>query len=163
MKFSESHLSGFATTQELRSISDKSAVVPRSLCDIYGLMEPAQHFFLSAAGESIELAQPWECWEIRRLWVGARDDYMLISVEPPYLQPFGIGYRDVYKLIIAARLNGCSLYPIKSWPCHVSVFLAAAEDIVAGPEVTPDRVSNVAWAMLFRTLADAETYSKKLS
>jgi hypothetical protein len=88
-------------------------------------METTQHFFLSAAGESIEFAKPRECWEIHRMRIAAREDYMMISVEPPYRKPFGIGYRDVYKLIIATRLKGYSLYPIRSWPCHVSVFASS--------------------------------------
>jgi hypothetical protein len=126
-------------------------------------MEAAKHFFLSAAGESRELASPRECWEINRIRVAARDDYMLISMEPPYRQPTGIGYRDVHKLIIAARLKGHSLYPITSWPCHVSVLLTVVEEIAAGREVRPDQIQNVAWAMLFPTLADAEIHSRKFS
>jgi hypothetical protein len=125
-------------------------------------METAQHFFLSAAGESVELAKPRECWEINRMRSAARDDYMMISMEPPYRQPSGIGYRDVYKLIIATRFKGYSLYPITSWPCHVFVFLTADENIAAGPdEVRPDQIRNVAWAMLFQTFAEAETHAKK--
>jgi hypothetical protein len=126
-------------------------------------METAKHFFLSAAGESRELAKPRECWEIKRVWVAARDDYMLISMEPPYRQPVGIGYRDVYKLIIAARFKGHSLYPITSWPCHVSVFLTAADELATGPEVRPDQLRILAWAMLFPTLADAEIQFEKFS
>ena len=126
-------------------------------------METAKHFFLSGAGEDRELAKPRECWEINRVRVADRDDYMLISMEPPYRQPVGIGYRDVYKLIIAARLKGHSLYPVTSWPCDVSVFLIAANEIAAGPEVRADQIRNVSWAILFPTLADAEIYSKKFS
>jgi hypothetical protein len=126
-------------------------------------MENLRHFFLTAAGESVELANPRECWEITRLRIGPRDDYMLVSVEPPYREPFGIGYRDVYKLIIATRFKGQSLYPITSWPCHVSVFLTTEENIAAGSAVNPDLARNVAWAKLFQTLAEAEAYSKKFS
>jgi hypothetical protein len=126
-------------------------------------METAKYFFLSAAGESRELAKPRECWEIKRVRVAARDDYMLISMEPPYRQPVGIGYRDVYKLIIAARFKGRSLYPVASWPCHVSVFLTATDEIAAAPEVRPDQIRVVAWAMLFATLAEAEIQFKKFS
>ena len=94
----------------------------------------------------------------------ARDDYMMISIEPPYRQPFGIGYRDVYKLIIATRFKGFSLYPITSWPCHVSVFLTSDENIAAGPDgIKPDQIRTVAWALLFQTLTEAETHSKKFS
>lgn len=126
-------------------------------------METVQHFFLSAAGESTELAKPRECWEISRMRIAGRDDYMLISMEPPYRQPFGIGYRDIFKLIIATRFKGYSLYPITSWPCHVSVFVTADQNIADGAEVRPDQVRNVAWAMLFQTQAEAETHFMKFS
>jgi hypothetical protein len=124
-------------------------------------MDEGQHFFLSAAGESGELAKPRECWEIKRMRDAARSDYMLISMEPPYRDSQRIGYRDVYKLVIASRLKGDSLYPISSWPCHVSVFLIADENIGTTLEIGSGQIRNVAWAMLFQTLAEAEAYAKK--
>jgi len=124
-------------------------------------MNDGQHFFLSAAGESIELAKPRECWEIKRMRDAVRDDYMLISMEPPYRESQGIGYRDIYQLVIAARFKGYSLYPITEWPCHVYVFASANPNIDAENEITPDQVRMVAWAMLFRTLAQAEIHFKQ--
>ena len=126
-------------------------------------MDDRQHLYLSAAGESIELAKPRECWEIKRMRDAVRADYMLISIEPPYREPQGIGYRDVYKLVIATRFRGYSLYPITSWPCHVSVFLMANEEIGTGLEIAAGQIRNVAWAMLFQTLAEAEAHAKKSS
>jgi hypothetical protein len=129
----------------------------------YAPMNDGQHFFLSAAGESMELAKPRECWEIESMRGADRRDHMLISIEPPYRDPHGIGYRDVYKLIIAPRYEGYSLYPISSWPCHVFVFLIADENVNAGSEIRPEQVRNVAWAILFHTLADAENHFKRHS
>jgi hypothetical protein len=149
------------TNQQLTSRRGQIGRGDKFFCDIYVLMDTNQHFFLSAAGESIELAKPRECWEINRMRIAARDDYMLISMEPPYRQPLGIGYRDIYKLIIATRFKGYSLYPITSWPCDVSVFLTTGENIAAASDFKPDQIQCVAWAMLFRTLAEAETHSKK--
>ena len=126
-------------------------------------MDDGQHFFLSAAGESMELAKPRECWEIKRMRDAVRSDYMLISMEPPYREPQRVGYRDVYKLVIATRFKGYSLYPITSWPCHVSVFSIADESIDTGLEIASDQIRNVAWAMLFRTLAEAEAHAQKFS
>jgi hypothetical protein len=126
-------------------------------------VDDLQHFFLSSpAGEGTELAQPRECWEIKRLRVGPRGDYMLISMEPPYRAPHGIGYRDVYKLLIATRQEGHSLYPIKSWPCDVYV-AETNENVEKRLEIRADQVRIVAWALLFRTLPEAEAHFKKLS
>jgi hypothetical protein len=126
-------------------------------------MDEGQHFFLSAAGESLELAKPRECWEVKRMRDAVRTDYMLISMEPPYRDAQRIGYRDVYKLVIATRFEGYSLYPITSWPCHVSVFLIADENIGTTLEIGSGQIRNVAWAMLFQTLAEAEAHAKEFT
>ena len=123
-------------------------------------MDGDQHFFLSASGESLELASPRECWEIKRMRDAVRTDYMLISMEPPYRVPQGIGYRDVYKVVIASRFKNRSLYPITSWPCHVSVFLFANGNIDTMLEIGQGQLRQVAWAMLFPTLADAQAHAK---
>jgi hypothetical protein len=118
----------------------------------------AQHFFLSAAGESADLAQPRECWEINRLQCGERDDYMLISIEPPLKMRHGIGYRDVYKVIVASRFKGQTLYPISAWPSHVFVMTYPDEIVSGKPEINPERIQIIAWAMLFRTLDEVDTH-----
>jgi hypothetical protein len=128
-----------------------------------GFMSDSQHFFLSAAGENTELAHPRECWEIKRMKDGVRDDYMLINIEPPYREPSGIGYGDVYKLILATKFKGDSLYPIRSWPCHVYVFMISDEKIEAELEFRAGQVRIVAWGMLFQTLAEAESHAKRFS
>jgi hypothetical protein len=126
-------------------------------------MDEGQHFFLSAAGESIELAKPRECREVKRMRDAVRTDYMLISMEPPYRDAQRIGYRDVYKLVIATRFEGYSLYPITSWPCHVSVFLIADENVGTTLEIESGQIRNVAWAVLFQALGEAEAHAKKFT
>jgi hypothetical protein len=121
-------------------------------------VDDGQHFFLSASGDSLALASPRECWEIQRAQGTDRREYMLISIEPPYRAPQGVGYRDIYKVVIASRFKNRSLYPITSWPCHVDVFLAAHDDIDKMIEIDPARLRKLSWAMLFRTLADAQAH-----
>jgi hypothetical protein len=123
-------------------------------------VDGGQNFFLSSSGESLAHASPRECWEIRRMQDTNQREYMLISIEPPYRVPQGIGYRDVYKVAIASRFKNRSLYPITCWPCHVDVFLVAHDDADPMPEIDPARLRKVAWAMLFRTLDEADAHSK---
>jgi hypothetical protein len=120
-----------------------------------------QHFFLSASGESIDLAEPRECWEINRLKCGVRDHYMLVSIEPPLEERHGIGYLDIYKVILATRFKGQTLYPVSAWPSHVSVMTYPAELGPADTEITPERVQVIAWAMLFRTREHAAAHFNK--
>jgi hypothetical protein len=129
-------------------------------------MRDGQHFFLSTAaetGKNGELASPRECWEIKRMRDAIRDDYMLTSMEPLYRECVGIGYRDVSKVIVATRFKGDSLYRTTSWPCHVYVFTMADENIESQSEFRPTQIRMVAWAMLFRTGAEAEAHYNQFS
>lgn len=117
-------------------------------------------FFLSSGGETDALAAPRSCWQIARMSDSFRDDWMLISIEPPFRQRHGIGYRDVYKLLIATKVKDHSLYPITSWPCPVYVCRLLHESVASGTEFTANDVQLIAWAMLFRTLGEAEQHYK---
>src|ERR1700733_2257038 len=120
-------------------------------------------FFLSSAGESRRLAEPRACWAIRRMKDSMRDDYMLVAIEPPLQQESGIGFIDLYKLIIATRFKNRSLYPIVSWPCHIFVFRPLREDVTNGTQFDSGNVRLTAWAMLFKTAAEANLHFRRLS
>jgi hypothetical protein len=125
-------------------------------------MDEGQHFFLSAAGESLELAKPRECWEVKRMRDAVRTDYMLISMEPPYRDAQRIGYRDVYKLVIATRFDGYSLYPIYfvALPC-LRVLGLRTKTLVR--RWKSGLVRFAMWHGLFQTLAEAEAHAKEFT
>jgi hypothetical protein len=121
-------------------------------------------FFLTGAGEGKTLAEPRTCWQMKRMRDSVRDDYMLISVEPPFRQPHGIGTTDVYKLVVACRFQGQSLYPITSWPCHVFVYRSLHAILPEQTDFGQGDLQVIAWAMLFRTGEEADAlYRKSLS
>jgi hypothetical protein len=89
-------------------------------------MDELPDFFLSSAGESELLSEPRACWSRARLRDQVRDDYMLIQIEPPLIgQQFGLGDKDISQLIISARLQGDTLFPVSHWP-----FPESCEDFV---------------------------------
>ena len=47
---------------------------------------------------------------------------MLVKIDPPLVgQQFGLGPKDVDMLVLAARLEGQTLFPVTEWPCPVYV------------------------------------------
>ena len=125
-------------------------------------METKPDFFLSAAGENEELAAPRACWIKGRLKDRVRDDHMLIEVRPPLIgQRYGLGGKNIVNLILSARYEGFSLFPIKEWPCHVYIARMLDETIAARLAFTPNQVEVIAWGMIFRTLDEANAHAKK--
>jgi len=73
---------------------------------------------------STELREPYEpraCHIIKRLCSELRDDLALVEVSPPL--PFYIydSAEDLIRLIIAARHEGTSLFPVSEWPLAVYI------------------------------------------
>lgn len=85
-------------------------------------------FYLSST-DSNTFEEPRKVFRIKRLSSESRDDLMLIGIDPPLIgQPYGLGGEDIYKLIIATRHQGETLYPIKRWPVFVHVARILAGD-----------------------------------
>jgi hypothetical protein len=112
-------------------------------------MMPAD--FYLASSEGYEMDCPRRCRAIKRLRGDDRDDYLLISIDPPLSgQVFGLGGRDIDQAIVATRHQGESLFPIKRWPVfvHVARLLVPYEGQEA---VRNDEVEAIAWAELYAT------------
>jgi len=125
-------------------------------------MDRAPDFFLTTAGEYEALTAPRACWEKARLRDVARDDHMLIHIEPVLDgQRFGLGSTDVSQLIISARHQGRTLYPVSEWPSYVYVTRILDEAVVTTRTIRGDQVQLIAWGMLFRTLNEALDQAKR--
>lgn len=93
-----------------------------------------------------------------------RNDYMLVSVDPPYRQPKGIGYTDMYQLVLASRWKGQSLYPISSWPCHVFVYQPLCKISPDQTNLKQGDLAILAWADLYERFPEADSaYRSSLS
>jgi len=123
-------------------------------------METTPDFFLSALGESEELSAPRACWVKGRLKDVVRDDHMLIGIKPCLTgQKYGLGDQDIDMLIISARYEGSSLFPIREWPCHVYVARLLDQRATKTLSFSSDQVEVIAWGMIFPTLDAVHTYS----
>lgn len=125
-------------------------------------MEAKPDFFLSAAGENEGLASPRACWKKARLKDPVRDDHMLVEIEPPLIgQGYGLGGQDITNLILSARHEGFSLFPVKEWPCHVYIARILDDTIARTLAFTRNQVEVIAWGMIFRTLDEANAHAEK--
>lgn len=98
-----------------------------------------------------------------RLRDPVRDDYMLVEIEPALIgQPFGLGDRDISRLILSTRHQGYTLFPITEWPSHVYVTRILDEAILQTSSFTKEQIELIAWARIYRTLKEAEADFRKL-
>lgn len=108
-------------------------------------------FYLSST-ESSNLAKPRACWIKGRITAGARDDSLLVQVDPPLVgQQYGLGDKDITDLILAPRLQGGSLFPISEWPLAVYIARPLREEIKAGDTLSTNEVNMIAWGEIYPT------------
>jgi len=124
-------------------------------------MKRSPDFFLTGVGESgqgVDIARVRACWTGARLASWFRDDYMLITVDPPIPgQEFGEGVSDVAELLIATRLQGDTLYPVSRWPLPVALLRILDTAIIESLKITqPGQVQYFFWAEIYRTREEAE-------
>jgi len=120
-------------------------------------------FFLSAAGEYKPLSSPRACWVEARLRNVARDDYMLVRIDPPVqVQARGIT-KQIAHVILLARYVGYSLFPISEWPSYVYVYTVLDPIIIKTRELDHHQVEMLAWGMIFPTRADAIKAAENLT
>jgi hypothetical protein len=127
-------------------------------------MDELPDFFLSSAGESELLSEPRACWSRARLRDQVRDDYMLIQIEPPLIgQQFGLGDKDISQLIISARLQGDTLFPVSHWPFPVYVARVLNEKVVRTLSFVAGEVELIGWALIFRTHQEAANHVETMA
>jgi hypothetical protein len=112
-------------------------------------------FYLDST-ESATFREPRRCWFVRRISFGARNDGMIVQVDPVVIgQAFGLGGRDISQLIIAPRYKGDSLYPVSEWPLYVYVMRPLIDDAAHRSHLEMSEVELIAWAELHPGDADA--------
>jgi hypothetical protein len=118
--------------------------------------EPEKPEFYLSSRDIDPPLEPRRCYAIKRLRCAVRDDYLLIRIDPPLVgQWYGLGGRDIDKVIVATRLQGGSLFPILEWP----VFVHVARPLIEHPEqrdqLANDELENIMWGELYPTEQDA--------
>lgn len=78
--------------------------------------------FWMSTTDGIPLEEPRACYKVRRLTGSNSDGYLLCEIDPPFIgQRYGLGGRDIDRVMMAVRHRGRSLFPIGEWPAYVHV------------------------------------------
>jgi hypothetical protein len=89
------------------------------------------------------------CWIEGRMRDSARDDYMLVKIDPPLSgQPHGLGECDISEVLLATRHAGKTLFPVSEWPAFVYVIRIADEGILQTKTFSKDQVEMIRWGVL---------------
>lgn len=123
------------------------------------MSEERPDFYL-ASSEGYDMAEPRRCWIIKRLTTDQRNDLLLVRIDPPLIgQKYGLGGRDVDQVLMAARHQGASVFPVKEWP----VFVHVARPLIENPQdresLQDGEFESIAWAELYRSEQDARAKS----
>ena len=112
--------------------------------------------FYLASSEGYSLENPRACRVIKRLKGDQRNDYLLVSIDPPLVgQPFGLGGTDLDQVIVAPRHEGESLFPIQRWPVFIHVARLLVP-FVGQDSIHSREMESIAWAELYETLNAAQ-------
>jgi hypothetical protein len=88
---------------------------------------------------------------------------MLIEIKPELIgQSFGFADKNITQLIISARFEGYTLYPITRWPVPVYITRILDDAILATRFFKQNQVELIAWGTIFRTLGAAISNIHKL-
>ena len=115
-------------------------------------MEKPDFFLVSSEGRP---DQPRRCFRLQRVLGRSGDDYLLVRIDPPIIgQPFGLGGRDIDRVILATKYVGSSLFPISEWPMSVHVARLLRE-LRKGDTLTKEDLEVIDWAQLYSSKEEA--------
>jgi len=110
----------------------------------------APDFFLDPtdSGDPRELRA---CWIEDRLRDSSRDDYLLVRIDPPLIgQQYGMGDRDVERVLLATRHVGKTLFPVTEWPAFVYVLRVLDDAILKQKMLSSNQVQMIRWGVLHK-------------
>jgi hypothetical protein len=106
--------------------------------------------FVMASTESRSFNEPRACRFAGALRSESRDDLVLADIQPVVVgQGFGLGGRDIERVVLASRLEGRSLDDLETcWPVPVYVLLMDGSQS-GRVEVRDEELRLIAWAELY--------------
>lgn len=113
-------------------------------------------FYLDLTEEG-DLRELRSCWSRGTVKDAGGKDYLVVEILPPIIgQKYGLGDKDISRVLLSPRHQGHSLFPITGWPEFVYVARLVDESALASGTVTDDQVELILWGILHRSEADAE-------
>jgi hypothetical protein len=65
-------------------------------------------------------------------------------------QPYGLGDRDIERVLLATRHAGRTLFPLTEWPAFVYVIRIVDDTILETRQFSADQVRLILWGVLFK-------------
>jgi hypothetical protein len=104
--------------------------------------------FYLGSSEGYGLETPRRCYRLRRIAGRSGDDYLLVRIDPPIIgQEYGLGDKNIHRVILATKHEGASLFPISSWPAFVHVARMVREPR-EGDTLTREDLELIGWGEL---------------
>lgn len=112
--------------------------------------------FYLVSSETTPLLAPRKCVVTQRLRVEGRDDFAVVSIQPPIPRGiYGAGLEDLCQLVLATRWGGTTLWPVSVWPIAVYICIIRDQTVLQSNSATTESVGVIAIGHLFPTLVDA--------
>lgn len=121
-------------------------------CPFVSSARVARPDFWLRSSEGYNLEKARACYKERRLAGGHPDGYMVCEIDPPIIgQPYGLGARDIDRVVFASRHDGTSLFPIEEWPAYVHVARLTAHKAEHEFALKREDFRVIAWAELYES------------
>jgi hypothetical protein len=89
---------------------------------------------------------------------------MLIEIDPPLSDSkFGVEGSSIRELIISARLQGRTLYPMSALPFSVYVCRILDIEILTTCFLKTGQVELIAWANIYASFEEADAFAKQFT
>lgn len=119
-------------------------------CPFFSSARAAAPDFWLRSSEGYDLEDARACYKERRIRGGHPDGYMVCEIGPPIIgQRYGLGARDIDRVVFASRHEGVSLFPIVEWPAYVHVGRLSAPMAEDEFALEDDGLRVIAWAELY--------------
>jgi len=113
-------------------------------------MYTLQQFFLSST-DSYEFEVPRECHLIKKMSGLTPEGCLYVEIDPPIIgQNYGLGDKDIDKVILVKRLENISINPINEWPAYVHI-ARPLQNFNEHKVITSDDIQMIAWGELYPT------------
>lgn len=138
-------------------LNERQETQIRKTCCPFFVSMPFEHpdFFLTSS-EGYGLEDVRACYKEKRLINSHWDGYMLCQIDPPIVgQPYGLGEKDIQKVVIASRHSGHSIFANQEWPAYVHIARLVRDLSDVDFTIGEDDVESIGWAEIYDSSAAA--------
>lgn len=112
---------------------------------------PVVSFVLECESREADQSAPRTCHLIAPINVGNRNDCWVAEVDPPFIgQPFGLGAKDIDRVIVASKWDGISLFDENRIDIPVYVVHIRDPSVTTNRSLGSEEVEVMFWGIVRR-------------